>query len=108
MFSELPYKILCLASIVSTFLYKYFASLFYNGLHMCLYPHLYLQSNLYWIAVNEISGIEMDLTLTEEKTVAWTFEVTFEVHICIRMCHLLVEFDFTVTKFLTRESGKLP
>ena len=29
--------------------------------------------------VNEISGTETDLTLTEEKMVAWVFEVTFEV-----------------------------
>lgn len=33
--------------------------------------------------VNEISGTEMDLTLTEEKMVAWMFEVTFEVHILV-------------------------
>ena len=35
--------------------------------------------------VNEISGTEMDLTLTEEKMVAWVFEITFEVRVYIQL-----------------------
>lgn len=33
----------------------------------------------------------MDLTLTEEKTVAWMFEVTFEVRISVHMHTCITE-----------------